>query len=258
VTGASSAWGRPGSGAGRNNTQVLVLGIIAVLVIWAVSRAHSVSGYQILFFVLLVPSIILHEVSHGWVALVFGDDTAKRAGRLTLNPLRHIDPIGTIVLPVILVLSGVGAFGYAKPVPVNVSRLRNPRNQSLLVGLAGPVVNIVLALLALVVLRLLAPSGTVPPAGYVAVGYIPGPLVWQAFFAFGLGNLILAAFNLIPLPPLDGSALLERAMPRSWWAPYLRYRSFALPVLILVVLVVPGIRNTVGSWALRAWGDLLG
>src|SRR3954466_2675226 len=84
----------------------------------------------------VIPSIILHEVSHGWVALAFGDDTAKRAGRLTLNPVAHIDPFGTILLPLILVLTTGRAFGYAKPVPVNPRKLRNPREQSVLVSLA--------------------------------------------------------------------------------------------------------------------------
>ncbi|MHB1923072.1 MAG: site-2 protease family protein [Acidimicrobiales bacterium] len=256
--GPTPGWGRPGTGAGRNRSQIIVIGVVALLILYAISRAHSVSSFQILFFVMLVPSIILHEVSHGWVALAFGDDTAKRAGRLTLNPLRHIDPIGTVILPVILILSGVGAFGYAKPVPVNVRRLRSPRNQSLLVSLAGPAVNIVLMLAALLALRVAAPAGTVPPSMYVAQGYIPSSLLWEAFFAFGLGNMILAVFNLLPLPPLDGSALLERAMPRSWWPGYLRVRMYAMPVLIVVVLLFSPIRSAVGTWALRAWGDLLG
>src|SRR5687767_1414831 len=108
---------------------------------------------QIIFFAVLVPSVILHEISHGAVALVFGDDTAHKAGRLSLNPIRHIDPFGTIILPAMMVLTTGSAFGYAKPVPVNVRRLRNPRNHGLLVSLVGPAVNIVIALLAAAVLR---------------------------------------------------------------------------------------------------------
>ena len=101
------------------------------------------------FFLAIVPSIILHEVSHGWVANYFGDSTAKDNGRLTLNPLAHVDPFGTVLLPALMVFSGLPAFGYAKPVPVNVSRLRNPRTQSLYVSLAGPFVNIVLSAIGL-------------------------------------------------------------------------------------------------------------
>ena len=111
-------------------------------------------GFVATVLAVLVPSVILHEVSHGVVANHFGDDTAKRAGRLTLNPLAHIDPFGTVILPIILSLSGFGAFGYAKPVPVTVSRLRNPRQHSLYVSLVGPAVNIALALAAAVALRL--------------------------------------------------------------------------------------------------------
>ena len=94
---------------------------------------------------MLIPSIILHEISHGVVALAFGDDTAKRAGRLTLNPVKHIDPVGTILVPAVLSLSGLGAYGWAKPVPVNTNRLRSPRNHTVLVSLVGPLTNFVLA-----------------------------------------------------------------------------------------------------------------
>ena len=99
------------------------------------------SEAHIIAIAVLIPSVILHEISHGWVALAFGDDTAKRAGRLTLNPIAHIDPFGTIILPALLILTTGRAFGYAKPVPVNVGKLRSPRNQGLLVSLAGPAVN---------------------------------------------------------------------------------------------------------------------
>ena len=101
------------------------------------------------FFLALVPSIVLHEVSHGWVANFFGDPTAKENHRLTLNPMRHIDPFGTVLLPVLLLISGLPAFGYAKPVPVNVSRLRKPRSQGLYVSLAGPLMNIFLSAIGL-------------------------------------------------------------------------------------------------------------
>src|SRR5205823_8962880 len=97
-------------------------------------EAEPVSREQIIFFAVLIPSIILHEVSHGWVALAFGDDTAKRAGRLTLNPIAHIDAFGTVILPLVLILTTVRPFGYAKPVPVNQCQLRNPLDQTVLVS----------------------------------------------------------------------------------------------------------------------------
>src|SRR3979490_1576266 len=141
----------------RQSTTLLVIG--AVVLVYAVER-HIISTTSLLLLAVVVPSIILHEVSHGVVALWFGDDTAKRAGRLPLNPIPHIDPFGTIILPAVLTLSGAGAFGYAKPVPVNVERLRRPRNQGLLVSLAGPVTNLLLVAGSILWLR----SRLSPPA----------------------------------------------------------------------------------------------
>ena len=197
----------------------------------------------------LVPSVILHEVSHGVVANHFGDDTAKRAGRLTLNPIAHIDPFGTVILPIILALSGFGAFGYAKPVPVTVSRLRNPRQHSLYVSLAGPAVNIAIALAAAVALR---------PLITVVGGtrYLDGTTA-EVIYRLGIINVILAAFNLIPLPPLDGSAVVERLLPRQWWPTWLKIRQYSMGVLILVVLVVPSVLTRVFSPAVELWTALL-
>src|SRR5580693_6181523 len=108
---------------------------------------HNITTTEIVIFCVIVPSIILHEVSHGWVANAFGDDTAKRAGRLSLNPVVHVDPVGTLIVPALLSIGGVGFFGWAKPVPVNVGRLRSPRNQGVVVSLAGPAMNAFLAAL---------------------------------------------------------------------------------------------------------------
>jgi Zn-dependent protease len=197
----------------------------------------------------LVPSVILHEVSHGVVANHFGDDTAKRAGRLTLNPLAHIDPFGTVILPIILALSGFGAFGYAKPVPVTVNRLRNPRQHSLYVSLAGPAVNIAIALAAAVALR---------PLITVVGGtrYLDGTTA-EVIYRLGIINVILAAFNLLPLPPLDGSAVVERLLPRQWWPTWLKIRQYSMGVLILVVLVVPSVLTRVFGPAVDLWTALL-
>ena len=165
-------------------------------------------GEVALLLAIIVPSIILHEVSHGVVALRFGDDTAKRRGRLTLNPVAHVDPFGTLLLPLLLALSGFGVIGYAKPVPVNRRKLRHPRNDSVWVALAGPATNIAIALVAAVVVRILGGAGgadldddRVVSIGAAEVAYIAGVI-----------NLLLAAFNLLPLPPLDGSAVVERAL----------------------------------------------
>ena len=197
----------------------------------------------------IIPSIIVHEVSHGAVASHFGDDTAKRAGRLTLNPIAHIDLFGTIILPVILALTSIGAFGYAKPVPVNPRNLRDPKQHSLYVSLAGPATNLVIALLAAVVLRFAYPDVlTSPDLSIVA----------RLLFWLGFMNVVLAAFNLLPIPPLDGSALIERVLPRQWWPTWLKYRQSGFGVLLLLMFVFPRVLGDhVFEPALRQWGRLL-
>lgn len=197
----------------------------------------------------IVPSIILHEVSHGVVALWFGDDTARRAGRLTLNPIAHIDPFGTILLPAILSLSGLGAFGYAKPVPVNVRRLRNPRQHSLYVSLVGPLTNLVLAGFALVAFRLTRPD--------LLRFVVDLPIVPRFFFFLGLVNVLLAVFNVLPIPPLDGSAVIERFLPHSWWPTWLRFRQWGFGALLIVIFLIPGALDAVFDPAIELWFDLV-
>jgi len=199
----------------------------------------------------LVPSVILHEVSHGLVAYLFGDDTAKRAGRLTLNPIAHIDPFGTLILPLILSLSGLGAFGYAKPVPVNPRNLRRPREQSLYVSLAGPAVNVALALLAALLLGRLTSTVT---RGNVIL--LDGEVA-RVLFYFGLVNVILAVFNLLPIPPLDGSALVERWLPARYWPTWTKVRQWGFGIVLLVVFVLPGGLSFAFEPALDLWSRLL-
>jgi Zn-dependent protease len=178
---------------------------------------------EIAEFVLFIFSVILHEISHGWVALALGDDTAKRAHRLTLNPIEHIDPLGSIIVPALLLLSHTGVvFGWAKPVPVNVSRLRNPRNDAVLTGLAGPAMNLVLVAIADLILH------TVHPETFWPVNLL---------IYFGLINLWLAMFNLIPVPPLDGSAVIERMLPTRWYGPYLAIRPYSMLLVFGVVII---------------------
>jgi Zn-dependent protease len=223
--------------------------VVAILV-----RSHRITSTEIILFCVIIPSIILHEVSHGVVALAFGDDTAKRAGRLTLNPIPHIDPVGTLIVPALMVLSTGGFFGWAKPVPVNVGRLRSPRNQGVLVSLAGPVTNLVLVAVAALVFRGFH--------GVNAVG-VNGVALWaRIVFYLGLANLLLAIFNLIPIPPLDGSVLFERLLPSAWWPGYLRIRPYTFPVLIGLVLanyalhlnLLGGLYNSLFSWWLHLVG----
>lgn len=235
--------------------------VLGVILAWLLVRRQVVSSSSLLFFAVLVPSIILHEVSHGVVALAFGDDTAKRAGRLTLNPLRHVDPIGTIVLPLLLVFAGGPAFGYAKPVPVDSRRLRSPRNQGVIVSLSGPAVNVALAVAAALTLRWVAPADVRGFLASVVRGgglFVSGlPLSWAVLYVFGAANVVLAAFNLIPIPPLDGSAVVERVLPRSWWPTYLRFRQYSMIIVLGVVLLWPGGLSRVFHPALSWWAGLL-
>ena len=201
----------------------LTLAVIVAALVFLLLRNHSISHNTLILLAVLAPSIVFHEVSHGVVAYAFGDPTAKEAGRLTLNPVAHVDPFGSVILPALLAFSGAPPFGYAKPVPVNPRRMRHPRNNSLLVSLAGPATNLTLVTLATIALRSFKLHGSA--------------LEWV--FDFAEVNIVLAVFNLIPLPPLDGSAVLERLMPMSWWPNYLKLRQYSMLVLIVVFLWLP-------------------
>ncbi|HEX9964788.1 MAG TPA: site-2 protease family protein [Allosphingosinicella sp.] len=179
----------------------------------------------------LVVAIVLHEISHGWVASAFGDPTARDQGRLSLNPVRHVDPFGTVLLPLVLAVSGAPVFGWAKPVPVVAQRMRNPRLHMMIVALAGPGMNLLLALLAGIVLALVRPDG--PPAG-------PGQLfLLLNLFNFIAINLFLAVFNLLPLPPFDGGHVVEGLLPRRLARHYAKLGRFGFLLLIFLLLILP-------------------
>ncbi len=223
---------------------VLFLVAIGVVVGVAAWRKGTITEGDLYFFAVLIPSIILHEVSHGWVANMWGDPTAKNAGRLTLNPLRHVDPLGTFILPALLLLANTGvAFGYAKPVPVNTSRMS--RNKAMFVGLAGPAINIVIALLVALALHIYVPGAALDGRLLVIVVLL------------GQANVILAAFNLIPIPPLDGSSIIERFLPARHWASYLTFRKYSMFVLLFLVLFFNGALSYVFDPALDLWWNLL-
>lgn len=163
-------------------------------------------------------SIVIHEVAHGWVADRLGDPTAKLAGRLTLNPLAHIDPIGTVLLPVTLaVLRSPVVFGWAKPVPINAWRLGSPRRDMMWVALAGPAANVGLAAILAALLRVI-PSGLDPLLHTVAVL-----------------NLFLGAFNLVPIPPLDGSRVLFALAPRVVGQWLIRLEPYGFLLVLLAI-----------------------
>lgn len=186
----------------------------------------------------LVIAIVFHEVSHGWVALALGDPTAKERRRLTFNPIRHVDPIGTIVLPGFLALVGAPVFGWAKPVPVDQRRLNNPRFGMMAVAIAGPAMNLLLATVGAVVLGLIARA--------YPIGATPPDLLLTGFSYFIAINIFLALFNLIPLPPFDGSHLVEGLLPAPAARAYARLRPLGFPLLILLLIVIPSLFPQLG------------
>ena len=173
-----------------------------------------------------------------------GDDTAKKAGRLTLNPIPHIDPFGSLILPAMGALAGLPIVGFAKPVPVNPNRLRNPRRDMLFVSLAGPASNMVMMAIAAVTTRFLLNSGSGLAA---AIDQSGSDLLVQIVFSFAVVNLLLGLFNLLPIPPLDGAAIFERFLPNEWLPNWYRVRPYGLLVVFAVVFMVPGLITRIVS-----------
>lgn len=193
----------------------------------------------------LVIAIVFHEVAHGWTARLLGDPTAAQLGRLTLNPIKHVDPFGTIILPGMLKLAGLPVFGWAKPVPVVKGRLRNPRRDIMIVAAAGPGSNLVMALVGAVLLGLVMRgfAGGVEPS--LAVSFLAANL-----FNFILLNIFLALFNLLPIPPFDGGHIVEGLLPPQAARKYAAMHSKALLIMILLLVVLPWIAPSLNvvSW----------
>ena len=188
----------------------------------------------------LIIAIVFHEVSHGLVARRLGDPTAEERGRLSLNPVRHIDPFGTVILPLLLAISHAPIFGWAKPVPVNYKRLRNPRRDMVLVALAGPGMNLLLALLGAVLLAATL-SLSAEPYGEAT------RFIAQNAFNFVQINLFLAVFNLLPIPPFDGGHVVQGLLPPPAAAAFGRIGRYSLLVLVVLLLVLPALGiNVVG------------
>lgn len=185
----------------------------------------------------VVIAVTFHEAAHGYVAWRLGDDTAMRLGRVSFNPLKHVDVFGTILLPAMLLIGSGGrfVFGFAKPVPVNFGRLRHPRRDMVLVALAGPGINVALAMLSAFLL------------GYA--GLAPDPLAdWLSNNLFNavLINLVLAVFNMLPLPPLDGGRVAVGLLPRALALPLARLERWGLLIIVAALFLLPWLGRSVG------------
>lgn len=189
----------------------------------------------------VVFAITVHEVAHGWVAKKYGDNTASMLGRLTLNPIKHIDLLGTIIIPGLLLITGTGfIFGWAKPVPVDPRNFKNPRQDMAVVALAGPVSNLLMAVGWALIARLGVTIGTQAEA-------LSLPLIYTGIAGISI-NLVLAMINLLPIPPLDGSRILTGILPNYWAWQYNRLERFGF--IILLVLLYTRILNLILEYPL--------
>ena len=213
-------------------------------------------AYILIEILCFVPAIVLHEMSHGFAAYKLGDPTAKRQGRLSFNPLKHIDVFGTILLPLLLALMNLPVFGYAKPVPYNPAYFKDRRKGELIVGLAGPAANLAQALVAAAlawILWILLPVQTLAAQSSVFLYfyYLFLPL-------YALLNLYLMFFNLIPVPPLDGSSIIGFFLPESALPTYYKVQRYAMPVFLIVCILLPYILdfNPIGVYLNFTAGNL--
>lgn len=206
-----------------------------------------------IWFLPVIIAITFHEAAHGFVALRFGDDTALRAGRVTFNPLRHVDPFGTIIMPgLLLLMRAPFLFGYAKPVPVNFGRLHNPRRDMVWVAAAGPAVNLALAFVCAV--------------AFHGIQYLPEPV--NAWVGYNLRNaveinVILAVFNMLPLPPLDGGRVAVGLLPDALALPLARLERWGIFIILGALFILPllggqlGIDLNIFSWLIGVPKDYL-
>jgi Zn-dependent protease len=181
-------------------------------------------------------AITVHEVAHGWVAKKKGDNTASILGRLTLNPVKHIDIFGTIIIPGLLLISGTGfIFGWAKPVPVDPRNFKNPKKDMALVALAGPVANLLMAIAWSLVARI---------GVMIEIEVISLPLIYTGIAGITI-NLVLALINLIPIPPLDGGRIVSGILPDKWAWQYNKLERFGF-IILLILLTTGGLSYVLG------------
>ena len=200
-----------------------------------IARHIIVSAFPILI------AIVFHELSHGFVANRLGDPTAKMMGRLTLNPIAHIDPIGTILMPLMLIVltNGQFVFGYAKPVPINPMNFKNPKRDMAISAAAGPVMNILLAIGSMMVLKsVIVPLSMALPESVTSTILAPLLMILQSSVVI---NVVLAVFNMIPIPPLDGGRVLTGFLPYRHAAAFSKIEPYGF--IIVIFLIATGIAN---------------
>jgi Zn-dependent protease len=186
-------------------------------------------------------AITFHEVSHGFIANKLGDPTAKMLGRLTLNPIAHIDPFGTILMPLMLLVftNGQFVFGYAKPVPINPMNFRNPKRDMAISAAGGPITNILLALASILILKfIILPSAAFFPDSVTEKALVPAGMMLKSSVII---NVVLASFNMIPIPPLDGGRILVGFLPHKQALSFSRIEPFGF--VIVIILIATGIAN---------------
>ena len=197
--------------------------------------SHTIMMFSVWALPVLI-AITFHEAAHGWTAWKLGDDTAYRLGRVTFNPIRHVDPVGTLIIPgMLLVFGSPFLFGYAKPVPVAFHRLRNPRRDMMLVAGAGPAINILLACASAALLNV--------------IGVLPGAMQnWMAEVIEKslIINLVLATFNMIPIPPLDGGRIAVGLLPRSLAEPLSRVEPYGFFLVLGLIFILPLLGQELG------------
>jgi Zn-dependent protease len=211
--------------------------------------ANIFSPETVLSLFALLFAITIHEAAHAWAAMKKGDPTAAAMGRVSLNPLVHIDPIGTVLLPLMLRIAGAPAFGWAKPVMVNPRNLRHPRRDNLWISFAGPAANLSVAtvsLLLILVIKALSPSAIIFLVKFLnrqPVGSVPQGILALILFYFVFVNCYLAVFNLIPVPPLDGSGVLSGLLSDKAAVAYERIRPYGF--IIVLALIILGLLDII-------------
>lgn len=201
----------------------------------SIARHIIISAFPILI------AIVFHELSHGFVANKLGDPTAKMMGRLTLNPIAHIDPIGTILMPLMLIIftNGQFVFGYAKPVPINPMNFKNPKRDMAISAAAGPITNLLLAILSIMILKfIVAPLSFLLPENISSSVMTPLIMIFRSSVII---NVVLAAFNMIPIPPLDGGRVLIGFLPYKQAVSFSKIEPFGF--IIVMLLIFTGIAN---------------